>query len=296
MHVMQDSWDDIRVVLALVRHGSLAKAAEVLGVNYTTVARRISQAEESLGQRLFDRLPTGYAPTTLGKEVAGFAEKMEQSETEMRLSMAGQNERLTGTLTVTAPQLLIASHLCHVFDRFLARHPEVDLTVLASNEQLNMHRREADLAIRITDTPGDTLIGRRLAAQQTASFASAQVAEQIKDTPARVVDWIGFTFWKGPPKQSLHLYPNARIRMSFDDMTAVIGATRAGLGVARMPIFVGRSAGLIQVPVLPPQPYFDIWLVAHKDVWPGAKLRAFREILIPYFKENRPDFIDTKTV
>ncbi|MEP3298670.1 MAG: LysR family transcriptional regulator [Pseudoruegeria sp.] len=290
---MKESWDDLRVVLAMVRHGSLSKAAQMLGVNYTTVARRIAQAEDNLGTRLFDRLRTGYVPTSEALDVARAAEKIEALDSGVRLSLSGQNSILQGPLTITAPPLLIASHLCHVFDVFLDKYPKVGLKVLSSNEQLNLNRREADVAIRISNDPGDTLIGRRLTQQQTASFAAQSIANQIVNDPGHRIDWLGFTFWTGPPKDSLENYPNARIRMVFDDMTAVIGAARAGLGVARMPLFVGRSAGLQQVDVLPPQRYSDIWLVAHSDLWRSAKLQAFRDILLPYFKQNQADFIAT---
>ena len=291
MHVMRENWDDLRAVLFMVRHGSLAAAATALDVNYTTVARRIAQAEESYGVLLFERLPQGYVATEAGLLAASEAEKMEDAETGFRRALAKADTRLSGTFSITAPQLLIAAHLCHVIEEFLGKHPEVELTVRASNALLNLNHREADLAIRISANPGDTLVGRRLTGQQTASFASAEVARRIETAPGATIDWIGFTYWTKPPKVSLENYPNARIKMQFDDMSAVLGAAQAGLGVARMPMFLGRSAGLTQVPVLPPQPYTDIWAVAHRDIWASAKVTAFKECLLPYFKAHAAEFM-----
>ncbi|SLN43661.1 HTH-type transcriptional regulator DmlR [Pseudoruegeria aquimaris] len=288
---MKDDWDDLRAVLMVVRHGALARAAKALGVNYTTVARRIAQAEEAYGVRFFERLPAGYVPTPEGLAAAEAAEAMAERETGLRLRLAGQDARLSGPLTVTAPSLLIASHLCTVFDAFTRAHPDVELRVLAANEVLNLNRREADLAVRISNDPGDTLTGRRLAQQHTAAFAAPELAERLAAEPGMPLEWIGFTFWDGPPKASRARHPEGRVRLRFDDMTAVIGAAKAGLGVARMPVFVGRAAGLVQVPVMPPQPYQDIWMVAHRDVWPAAKVAAMRALIVARFAGAEAEFL-----
>lgn len=287
---MRNDWDDLRTILFMVRHGSLSSAAEALGVNYTTVSRRIAHAEERYGARLFDRLPQGYVATDAGHEAAIFAEQMENSEAEFRRKVEGRDAQLSGTLKVTAPQLLIGSHLSSVLDEFLKKHPQVNLSIRASNDVLNLNRREADLAIRISDTPGDSLMGRRLTGQKTASFCTPEVHERIMADPERRVDWLGFSFWKNVPLGSLEEYPNGRIRLEFDDMTALLGAAKAGLGVARLPLFLGHSSGLMLAPYLPPQQYSDIWMVAHKDLWANAKVVAFKELLVAFFRENRAQF------
>ena len=293
MQDMRGDWDNLRTVMLVVRLGSQAAAARALGVDVTTVSRRISAAERSLGARLFDRLPGGYAPTGAGHEAAQRAEAMEAEETALRRRLAGRDAMLRGPLVVTAPQLLIASHLCHMIDAFLDRHPEVELTVRATNELLDLTGREADLAIRISDDPGDTLVGRRLSGQQTASFAAPELAARISEDPDAAIDWIGFTHWTGPPKASLRAYPNARVKLRFDDMSAVLGAAQAGLGVARMPLFLGRSSpGLVQVPVLAPQRYQDIWALTHRDLRDAGRVRAFREALVEFFRRHRRDFLD----
>ncbi|WP_093968618.1 LysR family transcriptional regulator [Actibacterium lipolyticum] len=289
---MREDWDNLRTVLQLVRHGSLAGAAKALGVSYTTVSRRVAAAEESFGTPLFERLQAGYAPTEAGRSAARHAEQMEQAELALRRELAARDTALTGPLVITAPQLLIASHLCHVIDAFLEKHPGVELTIRATNELLDLNNREADLAIRISDTPGDDLVGRRLARQHTASFASPDYASKLQDNPGDMIDWLGFTFWQDPPKAAMALNPNQRVRMRFDDMSALIGAAQAGLGVARMPMFVGRAAGgLMQVPILPPQQYHDIWVLSHRDLKDAAKLRAFKDMLVPYFAAHKDDFV-----
>jgi DNA-binding transcriptional LysR family regulator len=177
-------------------------------------------------------------------------------------------------------------------DQFLTAHPQVNLSIRASNELLNLNRREADLAIRISDSPGDTLMGRRLTGQKTASFCTAEVLAKIQADPEKRVDWLGFEHWSSVPNASKQAYPNGRIKLKFDDMTALVGAAKMGLGVARLPLFLGRSEGLILAPFLPPQPYTDIWAVAHKDLWASAKVTAFKDILVAFFREHRSEFED----
>jgi len=286
------AWDDLRTVLMLVRRGSLAGAAEALGVNYTTVARRVRRAEEALDQLLFERLPDGYRPTEAAHLIAEHAEKMESAEHSMMRQLKGTSTELSGVLKITAPHILIANFLSPVIDEFSKAHPRIDLRILATAELLDLTRLEADLALRISRNPGDTLTGVRLLKQDTASFANQKVAKRIQADPTAMIDWLVYDSHPDLPKAISSDFPNNRARMRFDDIIAMIGAAQAGLGVVRMPMFLGRaSVGLVQVPVLPPQPYADIWVVGHPDVWPSQKLRAFRAILTKHCKSQSHRFV-----
>lgn len=275
----------------MVRHQTLAGAATALDVNYTTVARRIRRAETSLDQLLFERLADGYRPTVAARVVAAHAEKMETSEFDLHRYLQAADTELTGRLTITAPQLLLSNFLAPVLDEFDQKHPQIELRVLVTNDILDMTRLEADLAIRISRSPGDTLKGLRLLKQENACYASSSVAKRIQSDPTSMIDWIVYDVFPNVPKGINSMFPNNRVRFRFDDMVAMLGAAQAGLGVVRTPMFIGRStAGLVHVPVLPPQPYSDIWVVGHPDVWPSKKLRAFREILVAYCKLHSDDF------
>ncbi|MCA0873846.1 LysR family transcriptional regulator [Seohaeicola saemankumensis] len=289
---MDVDWDDLKTVLALVRAGSLAAAGAALGVNYTTVARRVQRAEAAVGVPLFERLAGGYQATETGLLVAEHASEMEARENALLRRLQGRDQTLSGPLVITAPQLLIGPMIAPVLDRFSTLHPDVSVKIRATNDLLNLNRREADLAIRISRNPGDTLMGLRLCAQHGASFASPELAARIAADPQGRIDWIVYEFSPQVPKKALELYPNSRVRMVFDDMVAMLGAARAGLGVVRMPLFLGRTTpGLVQVPMLPPQPYIDIWVVAHPDVWRSAKVTAFRDLLVPQFRKMRHLFV-----
>ncbi len=284
-------WQDLRTILHLVRTGTLARAGDLTGINYTTVARRIARAEKALGQQLFERRSDGYRPTELGHLVAQHAEEMEASEHALMRQVSGRDARLSGPLTITAPQILVQLHLVHVIDAFCAAHPEVALQVNTAHDLLDLGRRNADLAVRVSHNPGDTLTGLRLTDQHRAAFASPGLARRIMSESAAPVPWIVHQGASGPPASAQKQRPNGYVRARFDDMVAMIGAAQAGLGVVRMPVFAGRGTpGLVQVPVMPPESYAPIWVVAHADVWPGARVRAFREMLVGYFRQHRALF------
>lgn len=289
---MSIEWDDLKTVLALVRRGSLAAAGAELGVNYTTVARRIARAEAKHGAILFERLSDGYRPTQAARHIATRAAEMEEVDLRLRREMAGQDSALHGEMVLTAPQLLIAHFLAPVLGAFSEQHPEIDLRTRATNDLLDLNRREADLAIRVSRTPGDTLTGMRLCAQDQAAFATPEWVARIAKDPSVPVDWILYESYERLSADTLACLPGSRIAMRFDDMVAMHGAAVAGLGLVRMPVFLGRATpGLQQVPGLPVRPYSDIWVVAHPDVWPGAKLVAFREMLTRHFRANRHRFV-----
>lgn len=289
---MELAWDHLKTILLVVRHGTLAGAATALKVNYTTVARRIEKAEAALGEPLFERLADGYRPTDAASQIAQHAADMERAEHRLLRERAGRDRSLRGTLTVTAPQLLIAHVLAPVIDRFARTHPLVHLRFRASNELLDLSRREADLAIRISRNPGDALKGRRLSAQETGYFATAPLIRAMQEDPTAYHQWVVYEQYSELPKEVLAAYPRARIRVSFDDMAAMAGAAQAGLGAVRMPLFLGRALPELQpVPNLPVKPYADIWAVAHEDVWPSAKVQAFQTMLADWFRENRGQFM-----
>lgn len=163
---------------------------------------------------------------------------------------------------------------------------------MATNDMLDLTRREADLGLRVSRTPGDTLKGLRLTAQHTAAYATPDWAARIAADPSAPVDWIVYKTVNTLPDEVLARTPNARIRYRFDDMIAMAGAAREGLGAVRLPMFLGRATTeLIQLDVLDPQPYADVWLVGHADVWPSAKVAALREAIRAHFRATQHRFV-----
>src|SRR6202522_3720015 len=142
-------WDDVRYFLAVARGGSVRAAAERLGVNHSTVLRRIAQLEERLGAQMFEKLPSGYRLTGAGEEVLEFAEQMEASSNRLETRVFGRDESVRGLLRVTLAPTLATHLLMPDFADFARLHPDIEMEILSSGDLANLTNREADVAIRV---------------------------------------------------------------------------------------------------------------------------------------------------
>lgn len=288
------NWDDLRFVLAATRHNGLSGAAKALGVNHATVARRITAAEDALQATLFDRLPSGYRPTDAGRAAARTATLLEEQLDDLQREIGARDTQVAGDLTVTAPQLLIEHIFAPILRDFQQANPDVRLSVLGSNETLNLARREADVAIRMSNTPHQSLFGRKVADQKSAIYAHHDYLAQLQDDPDRRLAWLQFMHWTGILPEVKQIYPNAHAAMAFDDMTAMRGAVLAGLGATRMPCFLGDAeADLVRLPDLPLMPYMSIWVLTHADLRKVARIATFMGFVSERLQQLRPRFEGT---
>lgn len=286
------NWDDLRYVLEAVRQGGLSGAARVMGVNHATVARHIAAAEVSFGTPLFDRRLTGYVPTEAGQDAARAAEDIETRHAALSRVIAARDATISGALTITAPQLMIQNMLAPVLRDFAQAHPDVEVTALGANAPLNLAHREADVAIRISSDPDPELFGRKVVEQRAAVYASRAYMEKLQADPEQRLDWLRFLHWQKPGPAVLAAYPNLRIVMHIDDMVAMVGALRAGIGASRLPCFLGDSdPDLVRVPGIPLQPYTPIWILTHADMRHVPRIAAFTDFVWTAMRSMRPSFL-----
>ena len=284
-------WGDLRYVLETVRHGGLSGAARELGVNHATVARRIAAAEAALGAPLFDRRPTGYVPTEAGQDAARAAELFETEHATLSRTIAAREDTLSGPLTVTAPQLMIQTVLAPILGDFARQHPEIRLTALGANATLNLAHREADVAIRIAHDPDPDLVGRRVASQQSTVYAHRDYVADLVASGRTGLDWLRFVHWEEAPKAVMEAYPDTKVLMYLDDMVAMIGAVRAGLGATRMACFLGDTdPDLVRVPGLELMPYAPVWVLTHADLRHVPRIAAFSRFVSDALRAQRPTF------
>src|SRR6201987_5803244 len=142
-------WDDVRYFLAVARGGSVRAAAERLGVNHSTVLRRIAQLEQRLGAHMFEKRPSGYRLTAAGEEVLELAVQMEASSHQLETRVFGRDQSVRGLLRVTLAPTLATHLLMPDFSEFARLHPDIEMDILSSGELVNLTNREADLAIRV---------------------------------------------------------------------------------------------------------------------------------------------------
>ncbi len=284
-------WNDLKYVLETVRHGGLSGAARVLKVNHATVSRRIASIEGAMGVRLFDRLPQGYAPTAAGLEAARSAETMEATQLDLNRKLAGRDTALSGPLVVSAPSLLVERVLCPMLLAFTQAHPEIDVSIVASNAPMNLARREADVAFHISDSPTPSLVGVQVSDQKAAVYAQKDLVARLGDPKETPLDWVRFAHWPGFPVQLNEAWPHLRVRVVVDDMVSAIGAVRAGMGATRMPCFLGDGdPELARVPGVGLFDYPSIWILTHPDLRSTRRVSAFMGFAAQRLRALRPQF------
>ncbi len=155
-------WNDLRIVQAIARTGNVAGAARELGVHQSTVFRRLNALEKELGVRLFERLPSGYIPTSAGEEFCQTASGVEADIAALSRRISGRDMRPSGTVRVTTADIFLLKLLMPCFAAFQKAYPEIELEAIASMELFNLTKRDADVAIRTSNRPPETLVGRRI--------------------------------------------------------------------------------------------------------------------------------------
>src|SRR5687767_4528770 len=155
-------WDDVRFFLAIHRHGTLAAAASALGLDATTVGRRLARLEQQVDTRLFDRTAKGYVATAAGTRMLPRAEKIERELLSALRDVEGEDQRLAGLVRLTATEMLSTRFIAPNLHRFHRRFPEIRLELICTNRDLDLGRREADIALRLTRPLQDDVVVKKL--------------------------------------------------------------------------------------------------------------------------------------
>lgn len=281
------AWDDLRFVLAIARGGNLRAAAAALGVNHSTMFRRLNAVEQTIGSKLFERLASGYRPTDSGQRLIEAAERMETEALALDRDLTGRDTRLTGALRVTASETLAFGMLAGEIARFRASHPGIQVELLVDNRVFDLSRREADIALRATRPTQGDLFGRKLAEIRWCFYASPGYLA-VHKTPRRLADigkhaMIGWGEAVQPTKAATWLakhLPSASAGYRSGSLVNQFLAAKAGMGLALLPCYLGDSDnGLVRVLTPLSDLRTELWLVTHRSLKDTARIRAFMEIV-----------------
>jgi len=183
-------WDDMRVFLAVARDGSISGACKQLGVQHSTVSRRLRSLEQNLGSALIERKKTGHELTPAGEELKLTAEKMELEVLEFENTLGGLDHKATGKLCISAINNMASTIMMPMFTSFSAAYPGIELHVRVSNKFVSLAERQADIAIRLTNTPQDTLIGCRLVTVASTIYGARDVVNAVR-AGTTAEQWLG---------------------------------------------------------------------------------------------------------
>jgi DNA-binding transcriptional LysR family regulator len=279
------SWDEFRLVKAIADTGSLAGAGDVLSLNHSTVFRRLNALEQDLGSRLFERSRTGYVPTPAGEEMISLANRMFDEVTEFERRVSGRDVKPSGELRVTTNDSFVAHLATPLFSAFCKLYPEIRLDIVVENRALNLSKRDADVAIRATSEPPETLVGRRIAAIAWCVYASDQSPLEPTDDPLAFGGecWVGFgeaISGIGPARWLARSAPNAKLSYRLNTILGLAQAVQAGVGIGVVPCFIGdRMPGLKRILKSPLVFNESLWLLTHPDLRNSARVRAFIDFM-----------------
>lgn len=287
----------MRFFLSVAKEGSTLAAARMMGVNQSTVQRRLANLEAELGYRLVERLPSGYQLTELGISILPHAEAVAASTENFRQTLLDLDRAHVGIIRLTCPEP-IAFRLTQsgILDRFHTKHPGLKVEFVLSDQYVDLVKGEADVALRSGDTEDSILVGRKIADSLWAIYASHRYIER-HGAPATVVDLAHHPLIAFEESLSKHrtvswfreVAPNATYAARNTSVLGLIYAAKAGVGVAPLPMSLGDAEGDL-VSVIGPVPELTrAWrILTHPDQRHSARISAFFDFILHESEALRP--------
>ena len=282
------SWEDARTFLAIARSRSLNGAARKLGVHHSTVFRRLTRLESLLGTPLFDRQGSRYTLTAAGEALQVHAERVEDELLAMQRAALGNELLPSGTLRLTTLESLLPWVL-PALTTLQARCPQLRVELDATTETRELDRRDADVALRPSESPPGDAVGRRIAALAWAGYRAAAA----KGDQHALVGYVGPLAALKGPRQALTALPRlpAPGRLSARTVAAMAEALAQGFGIGALPCYQGDSdPRLIRVGEPRSPGPSALWLLMHPDLRESARMRAIIDLLVPVLAPHAPLF------
>jgi len=242
-------WDDLKPLLAVAQHGSTLAAGRALGVDASTVQRRLSGLGRRLGQPLVERQPSGYRLTAFGEALLPQARRVEAAVAEFQQQLAVATAEVAGVVRVTCPEPIVYRITrSTLLQRFGERHPGLQVHFVMSDRYVDLTRGEADVALRSGDTDDGALVGRKIGDSVWAVYASTDYLarhgrpQSIEDLANHAL--VGFDDTMPTHRLSVWLHriaPEAAIVARNNSVLGLVQSARAGLGVAPLPVALGDA-------------------------------------------------------
>lgn len=276
-------WDDYRIFLHLANAPSVRAAANRLQISHSTVLRRIDRLETKLETRLFDR-NAGFSLTPAGSEVLAGAKDIEESIQSIDRSVTGRDSALNGEVKITMPDAMIHPALIPDFKKLRQQFPGITIRTELSYETLDLRKREADIAVRITDNPPDDVVARKVGTFGAAAYATKEYVEEFDplhpDSKAELIGWGTSENWVTPAGLS-HL----RIAGHFDNILLQTQLTLRGAGVGILPIPLAELEPSL-VKLSDALNIHTMWVIYHSDLRYTSRVRVVRDFLLESFSEK----------
>jgi DNA-binding transcriptional LysR family regulator len=288
-------WDDLQYVLAVARTGSAARAAGHLGVNQTTVLRRLDALEAVVGTAIFERSRSGQTLTPAGELMVAAAERMEKEAQSLQDSLAARLRTLSGTVRLTTSDTLAMRLVTPGLRAFYAQYPDVRVELIITDKRLDVARGEADVALRANSRPeGAGIVARRLPDSDWTIYCSRAYAAEHGMPKDRAAipghSIIGMEGQMGELPASHWLVasaPDSVIRVRSNSLVNLVWDLKAGLGLGALPTLIGdHEPDLMRCFPPPPELRAEIWLIVREEIKAQPHIRAFTDFLADYVRDE----------
>lgn len=267
------SWDDLKVLLAVSRAGSLTGAASSLGIDQSTVGRRISALEASVGAILFVRSKTGFTPTAAGDVVVARAIEIESRAIRLAEEVANVSDGPVGLVRVVGNAWTVARLVERAVPTLLARHPKLDLRTISGPQARSLGRGEAVLALWFEQSPRESEFAVKLGDVPYAVYASA-------DVDPDELGWISFWDDQAPrwaPTRWIERErkPGQSLRLTSTDTVVLRAGIKAGIGKGLLPMCMAEGdPGLVRITKGNPDLVRTLHLHAHPDTIQTTRIQV----------------------
>lgn len=284
------NWDDLKIILALSRTGTMSGAAKQLNVQHSTISRRVKSLEKQLGTYLVRRNKGTYVLTQAGSKIKETALKVEKEITGIDGALLSKDDPLFGPLRVTTINSMASTILMPIFSKFSKEHPHIELHIIVSNDTISLANREADIAIRLSNTPPENLIGKRVLTVASTVYASSEYLQQQRKNN-EYLKWLGVSccgFHKSWTKDSCN---SSTHQFNSDDALLTMSALRENMGVSYLPCCIGDNEPNLER-CCNPKPKHDLglWVLMHPESKYNARILAFKKFVIEAIEEQRDIF------
>jgi DNA-binding transcriptional LysR family regulator len=281
-------WNDLQAFLAVVRAGRLTVAARKLGVDHSTLSRRISGLEQAIGAPLFDRRATGYVLTAEGERLIPDAEAMENLAIRISTRQDDPAQGLTGSVRIGTPEAWGTYFMARQLQGLAQLHPELEIELIANPRMFSLSKREADLAVSMTRPEQGRLYARRLNDYELGVYASRTYLENHGPVGSRAQleehAWVGYVedlMWSAELDYLAEISSTLRPRIRISNIISQVQAVAAGVGLGVLPCFLARREPDL-VRLLPGDVRLQrsYWLLTHADARDLVRVNVVAEFIM----------------
>ena len=279
-------WDDLHIFLAVARSGQLARAAPALGIDATTVGRRLRRLEQALGQTLFEQTREGQVLTDAGEQLLLKAEAIERQFRDIE-AQPGPDRPLSGAIRVSVSEGFGTWLVAHHLPAFAADHPQLRVDLVASSGFLNPSRREADIAVLLARPRQGPLFTKKLTDYGLRLYAARSYLEHhdpiraVADLRAHtLIGYVPDLLYAPELRYLVEIAPDLDPRLRSTSINAQYRLVAAGGGLAVLPCFIGDADERLARVLDEVRITRSFWLVTHADTRRLARVQAFASWLM----------------